>query len=111
MLAACHTSPAAPVQAALLSPTGAATPVSASMPCGTRSLERNTCMIELMLADVRATYDGPDGGGIASIRAQSSTSYTVSLPQEERVDLLTYDFAVSGDAVSITGRTEATESF
>lgn len=109
-LAACRTEPAALAPTLASTARSVATP-SASMLCGTSTLERTACMIELMLADIRATYDWPDGGGISQIVGESSTSYTVSLPQEERADLITYDFEVSGDTVSMVGRKEGTESY
>jgi hypothetical protein len=78
----------------------------------TRSnLYRTRCMIELILEDISATYDGVSGGGISSIKATTSTTYVVSLPQEERVDLLTYDFNVKADgSVSVKSKVASTES-
>ena len=65
-------------------------------------------MVALLTADIRETYDWPSGGGIASIEQIGSTTYTVSLPQEERTDLFTYEFAVTAKAVSIKTRTPGT---
>lgn len=75
------------------------------------NLYRNSCMIELILEDLAKNYDGASGGGISSIKAASSTSYIVSLPQEERIDLLTYEFAVKADgAVSLKSKVASTQS-
>lgn len=75
------------------------------------NLQRSRRMIELILDDVAANYGAAGGGGISSIKAVSSTSYIVSLPQEERVDLLTYEFAVhSAGGVSIKRKLVATRS-
>ena len=75
------------------------------------NLYRNRCMIELMLEDIATNYGGIGGGGISSIKAASSTSYVVSLPQEERIDLLTYEFNVKADGtVSVKSKVASTQS-
>ncbi len=82
-----------------------------SKKCKPDALSRSRCMIDLMLDDVMATYGQPAGGGISSIKAMSSTSYQISLPQEERVDIFTYDFDVKADGtVSIKGKKESTKN-
>ena len=75
------------------------------------NLYRNRCMIELILEDITTSYGGVGGGGISSIKAASSTSYVVSLPQEERIDLLTYEFNVKADGtVSVKSKVASTQS-
>lgn len=75
------------------------------------NLYRNRCMIELILKDIATNYGGVGGGGISSIKAASSTSYVVSLPQEERIDLLTYEFNVKADGtVSVKSKVASTQS-
>ena len=75
------------------------------------NLYRNRCMIELILEDIATNYGGVGGGGISSIKAASSTSYVVSLPQEERIDLLTYEFNVKADGtVSVKSKVASTQS-
>jgi hypothetical protein len=75
------------------------------------NLQRSRCMIELILDDLATNYAAVGGGGISSIKAISSTSYIVSLPQEERVDLLTYEFDVKTDgSVSIKRKFVASRS-
>jgi hypothetical protein len=85
--------------------------MSTTQPKAASNLHRSRCMIELILKDIDATYDAVSGGGISSIKAASSTSYVVSLPQEERVDLLTYDFTVKADgSVSVKSKVASTQS-
>lgn len=75
------------------------------------NLQRSRCMIALILDDLATNYGGTGGGGISSIKAVSSTSYIVSLPQEERVDLLTYEFDLkTGGSVSIKRKLVSTQS-
>lgn len=75
------------------------------------NLYRNRCMIELILEDIAANYGGIGGGGISSIKAVSSTSYIVSLPQEERIDLLTYEFNVKADGtVTVKSKVASTQN-
>lgn len=75
------------------------------------NIQKSRCMIELILEDLTKNYNGIGGGGISSITATSSTSYTVSLPQEERIDLLTYEFMVRNDGTaSIKRRFSSTQN-
>ncbi len=84
--------------------------MSTSKKCPPGNLHRSRCMIELLLEDLTANYGGVGGGGISSIKAASSTSYIVSLPQEERIDLLTYEFEVTADgSVSVKSKVASTQ--
>ena len=68
-------------------------------------------MIELALADVSANYGFVGGGGISEIAQLATLRYRVSLPQEERVDVFTYEFAIDGKGrISIAKRQESTDS-
>ena len=49
-------------------------------------------MIELALDDVARTYRNLGGGGISEVTALKRLVYRVSMPQEERVDRITYTF-------------------
>ena len=102
-----------PATASKVSPPSAAKKdktMSQTKKCPPGNLHRSRCMIELLLEDLAAHYGGVGGGGISSIRALSSTSYVVSLPQEGRVDLMTYTFDVAADGtVKLTGKTPGTE--
>lgn len=83
----------------------------ASKSCKDDNLHRAICMVELIMEDLNAHYDGVGGGGISQIKAESSTSYTVSLPQEERVDLITYAFEAKDGKVTLKSKTPSTQSF
>ncbi len=85
--------------------------MSLSKKCPPGTLHRSRCMIELLLEDLAANYDGAGGGGgISSIRAATSTSYVVSLPQEGRIDVLTYEFDVKSDGtVSVKSKVASTQ--
>lgn len=75
------------------------------------NLHRSRCMIELILEDITTNYGGVGGGGISSIKAVSSSSYMVSLPQEERIDLMTYEFDFKPDGtIVLKGKVASTQS-
>ncbi|MGH6615478.1 hypothetical protein [Sphingomonas sp.] len=78
--------------------------------CANDSLARSTCMIRIILDDLHASFPGLGGGGISQIKALTSTSYVVSLPREERVQLLTYEFDVRDGVVKLKQRSESVES-
>jgi hypothetical protein len=78
--------------------------------CDDTALARTSCMIELILADLKANYPFIGGGGISEIREETELSYTVELPQEERADRFTYTFRVRGREVTIIGKTSSTRS-
>jgi len=80
-------------------------------PCGASEIERSTCMIELILADLASSGIGVGVGGITSIKAGAGLSYTVALPKEERTVLLTYEFTAGDGGIAIGGRKEAIESY
>jgi hypothetical protein len=82
-----------------------------SRECKMNALEQSICIYELILADMAATYEMTGGGGISGIRQVATTSFVVSVSQEERTDLVTYeiDVAKSG-AVSIAGKKIGVES-
>lgn len=84
--------------------------MNTSKKCKNTNLHRAQCMIELILEDLSANYGSIGGGGISSIKAGSSTSYIVALPQEERIDVFTYEFAIKGDMVSLKSKVAATKS-
>ena len=69
------------------------------------ALQQSICTYELILKDMAATYELTGGGGITSIRQAATSSFVVSVGQEERVDLVTYEIAVAKDGtVSIAGK-------
>lgn len=79
--------------------------------CDDTALARTSCMIEFILADLKANYRFIGGGGISEIREEAGSTYTVELPQEERVDRITYSFRVRGREVAIIGKTVSTRSY
>jgi hypothetical protein len=85
--------------------------MNASKKCKNTNLDRSKCMIELILEDIAKTYPHPGGGGISSLNAVSSTAYAISLPQEERIDIFTYEFDVKPGSVSIKSKIQSTQSF
>jgi hypothetical protein len=62
--------------------------------CGKTALAQSMCMIEAVVKDVKATYTHVGGGGITEIKLVATKTYTVSISQEERVDLITYEFDI-----------------
>ena len=79
--------------------------------CQMNAIERSKCIIEAILADISRTYTQVGGGGISAIKQNSTTSFTVSISQEERVDLLTYEATVDAKGkVSVKKTGEDTKS-
>ncbi|MFV0623264.1 hypothetical protein ACBY01_04525 [Sphingomonas sp. ac-8] len=85
--------------------------VETSMQCGSSELERASCMIQLILADLKANYRATGGGGITSIKAGVGMSYSVALPHEERSDIFTYEFEEQGGKIAIKSKKDSTESY
>lgn len=85
-------------------------PLPPAKKCPSGNLQRTRCMIGMLLDDLGASYDGAGGGGISAIRATTSTTYVVSLPQEGRIDVMTYEFEFKpGGSVRIKSRTLSTQ--
>ena len=79
--------------------------------CQMNAIERSKCIIEAILADISRTYTQVGGGGINAIKQNSTTSFTVSIAQEERTDLLTYEATVDAKGkVSVRKIGEDTKS-
>jgi hypothetical protein len=79
--------------------------------CQMNAIERSKCIIEAILADISRSYTQVGGGGISAIKQNSTTSFTVSISQEERVDLLTYEVTVDAKGkVSVKKTGEDTRS-
>jgi N-acetylglucosamine kinase-like BadF-type ATPase len=69
------------------------------------ALARSVRIFELILEDIKATYPYTGGGGITSIRQNSTTSFTASIAQEERVDKIVYEIEIRTDgSVAISGK-------
>jgi hypothetical protein len=88
------------------------TAVKMSRKCKPTNLEKSVCMIEMLLADISANYGWVSGGGVSEIRQLSGTSYQITLPQEGRDDIFTYEFKVETDGtVTLTSKKESTKSY
>ena len=82
-----------------------------SRECNMNALEQSICTYELILADMKATYEMTGGGGISGIRQATTTSFVVSVSQEERTDLVTYEIHMAKNGtVSIAGKKIGVES-
>ncbi len=79
--------------------------------CAEDQVSRSICMIRIILDDVQKRNGGIDGGGISEIKAVSSTTFTVSLPREERIEQLTYEFGYAAGTVTLKKRTENAQGF
>ncbi|MBK9040702.1 MAG: hypothetical protein IPL83_16370 [Bdellovibrionales bacterium] len=58
------------------------------------ALRISSRMIRAILDDVDANYKAINGGGISKIDGLETFKYKVFLPQEERIDTITYEFKV-----------------
>lgn len=75
-------------------------------------IQQSICIYQAILADVDKTYKLRGGGGISSVKQTSSTTFTVTIAQEGREDLLNYTVKIgSAGKVEIVNKTEATHSF
>lgn len=73
--------------------------------CRMNRLEQSACVIEAILADLRATYRL--AGEISGIKQNSTTSFTARVSREGRVDEFTYEFEFAEDGeVKIVGKVE-----
>lgn len=86
-----------------------ATFIPARKKCGSDALAQSSCMIQLILEDLDENYDLRYAGGISGIKKGLPMTYVVSLPQEERIDLLTYTFERRGDMIGIKSKVMGTE--
>ncbi|MGF1580964.1 MAG: hypothetical protein ACFCD0_16495 [Gemmataceae bacterium] len=75
-------------------------------------LERSSSLITAILDDLRESYTHVGGGGIGSIKQDATWVYTVSILQEERIDLITYTLSMKPDGtVVVEDRATSTQSF
>lgn len=84
--------------------------MTSNQDCTASPVETSRCIIEAILADLSETYKPAGGGGISSIKRDATWVFTVSIAQEERVDLVTYTVEMNGDKVRITNRETGTKS-
>ncbi|MDV7394975.1 hypothetical protein RZS08_26555, partial [Arthrospira platensis SPKY1] len=64
---------------------------SVSKNCSDDAIKTSICIFQAILQDVDKNYPLRGGGGIARIVQDSTTSYSVYLLQEGRVDVRTYE--------------------
>ncbi len=82
-----------------------------SKKCAPNNLQKTICALELILADITETYSWI-GGEVFEIKALTSTSYKVSISQEERADIFTYEYSAKKDGtVTLLSKTESTRSY
>ena len=87
------------------------TAMNAKSDCAKSPVHRSICMIEAVLNDIQASYPDTGGGGISDIRLVATDTYTASIAQEERIDLITYKLAIDAKGqVVIKERSEGTKS-
>ena len=80
--------------------------------CSLNALQQSRCIIDAIMNDVVQTYRFPFGGGISGIVQESTWVYTVTLPQDERADLITYTVEIDAHGkVEIVDRRESTRSY
>ena len=80
--------------------------------CKFNSIFRTKSLIDFMLKDILLNYDHIGGGGITSIKELRTNTYEVSIAQEERDDVLTYELAIDdGCVVTLLKKTISAVSF
>ena len=68
--------------------------MSSKMKCQITALQRSQEMIRTILDDLTKSYTEVGGGGISQIKLSATDTYVVSLPQEERIDQLSYVMSI-----------------
>jgi hypothetical protein len=66
--------------------------------CST-SLERSQAIFRAILDDLPKHYTQVGGGGISEIKQTASDTFVVSIPQEERIDQISYKIEMSATCV------------
>lgn len=79
--------------------------------CKDSPLSQSKCMIELMLDDLEEQYGPVMVGGVSQIKAISTTSYTISVPRHERVQIYLYEFELDATSVRVKSKTESVKSY
>jgi hypothetical protein len=58
------------------------------------ALNQSQDFIRLILDDLSANYTHVGGGGITKIKLTATNTFQVSISQEERIDLITYELEI-----------------
>lgn len=85
--------------------------MSSDASCQQTPLKKSQEMIRFILDDLTESYTHVGGGGISGIKLVATSTYRVSISQEERVDQITYELAVDEKCrISIVDRKISTDS-
>ncbi len=80
--------------------------------CKSNAIIKSQSLINFMLKDILANYTHTGGGGITSIKETVTNTFDVSIAQEERMDVLTYELAIDeGCTVTLLNKSESTVNF
>ena len=65
-------------------------------------------IFNFIIEDIVASYGATGGGGISSIKQKATYIYEASLPQEGKIDVLTYELSIDEScAVSLINKSES----
>jgi hypothetical protein len=82
-----------------------------SKKCAKDNLHQSICKIEMILEDISKNYAWI-GGEVSEIKLIATNSYQITMPQNERADIFTYEFAAKADGtVTIVSKKESTRSY
>lgn len=70
--------------------------VDQSHACRRSALQTSKSLIDAIFKDLMKTYH-VSGGGVSRIEQLSTLTYKVSLPQEERIDEITYEMGIEAN--------------
>lgn len=80
--------------------------------CKSNAIVKSQILINFILKDLLANYTHTGGGGITSIKETVTNTFDVSIAQEERMDVLTYELAIDeGCTVRLLNKSESTVNF
>lgn len=63
--------------------------------CNATALQVSQDMIRTILDDITENYEHVSGGGISEIKQTVTNTFVVSIPQEERIDRITYELEIN----------------